>query len=189
MTEAERKAIEEYERRQSFLEPFRRITDEWSVETQHQFQNKIRDLDLVAEGDLESTWNVKVLAKDTGTVVAEFGFDSYGRYHDMRRLNKSEFVPASGMESWVKSKIDKGQIKYSTLEQRLGVRFSDQRVIHDLTYRFARAPFHKRRRRQWYNKNKEASIHDLYDQLYEAGRAIVRESMKTSLQDTRAVVS
>ncbi len=183
MTPAEQQAIDEYNQRQSFLEPFRRITETWGVETQHQFQSRIRAIDLVADGDLESEWNVKVIARDTGVVVASFGFNEYGRYSDMRRVDKSDRIPPENLEKWVRSKIEKGQIRYSSLAQRLGVSFSDPRVIHDLTYRMARSEqFAPKKRRRWYNKGKEASINELYDQLQEAMLAIVSQGIKSEFK-------
>lgn len=178
MTSSERQAIEEYERRQTLLEPFRRITAEWAVETEHRFQRRIRDLDLVASGDLESDWNVSVIARETGVVVAQFGFDSSGRYHDMRRVQYDTPRPDDAYESWVKSKIEKGQIRYSKLAQRLGVSLSDPRVINDLKYRFAKSTNVSLKRRRWYNKGKEASVNELYDQLSEAMQAVAVSNIK-----------
>ena len=189
LTADDKKAIAEYEQRQSFLEPFRRITQEWAVDTQHKFQKRIREIDLVAEGDLESTWRVSVLARDTGVVVAEFGFDDYGRYHDMRQLEKSDRIPVDKIESWVRSKVDQGRIRYSTLAERLGLSFSDPRVIHDLAYRFARSARFNRKRRRWYNKGKEASVNKLYDELRAAALAIVAEGNKKELTTRTTVVS
>lgn len=184
MNAAELQAIAEYEQRQSLLEPFRRITEEWGVETQHAFQRRIREIDLVADGDLETEWNVKVIARDTGVVVASFGFNEYGRYSDMRRVNKSDRIPPDNLEKWVRSKIDKGQIRYSSLAQRLGVSFSDPRVIHDLKYRMAKSErWAPKKRRRWYNKGKEASINELYDQLQEAMLAIVSQGIKSEFKD------
>lgn len=188
MTASEQALYDEYLKRQSFLEPFRHIVQGWSVETQHKFQRSIRELDLVAEGDLENDWSVKVIASDTGTVVAEFGFNEYGRFWDMRLLKKSHFIPIDKAKEWVRSKVESGRIEFSTLAERLGVGFTDPRVIHDLAYRFARSPRFNGKRRRWYNKGKTAQVDDLYDQLYEATRAIVREDTHRSLSDTRAVV-
>lgn len=188
LSSSDKKALDEYEQQQSFLEPFRRITDEWSVDTQHKFQKRIRDIDLVAEGDLESTWSVKVLARDTGTVVAEFGFDEHGRYHDMRQLEKSDRIHGDAFESWVESKVKKGQIKYSALAERLGVSFTHPRVINDLKWRMARSSKFNRKRRRWYNKGKEASINTLYDELRTAAVAIIAEGNKKALT-SRTVLS
>lgn len=181
MTDQEKQAIDDYERRQTFLEPFRRITDEWSVNTTHRFQERIRELDLVASGDLADNWTVSVIARETGVVVAQFGFNEEGRYHDMRRVQYTGPIPVKSLESWVKSKVDQGQIKYSKLATRLGVSFSDPRVIHDLSYRIARATPFQIKRRRWYNKGKESSVNDLYDQLQEAMLAIVSSTTRTAL--------
>lgn len=181
MNDKEKQAIADYERRQAFLEPFKRITDEWSINTTHRFQERIRELDLVASGDLAEDWTVSVIARDTGVVVAQFGFDEHGRYHDMRRVQYDGPISPARLESWVESKVDQGQIKYSRLASRLGVGFSDPRVIHDLSYRIARSTPFQIKRRRWYNKGKESSVNDLYDQLQEAMLAIVSDNTRKAL--------
>jgi hypothetical protein len=181
MTASEKQAIAEYEQRQSLLEPFRRITAGWGVETQHKFQKRIRDLDLVASGDLESEWHVDVIARDTGVIVAQFGFNEDGRYHDMRRVDKSADIHGDAFESWITSKVKQGQIRYSRLAEKLGVAFSDPRVIHDLKWRMARSDtFNTKKRRRWYNKGKEASVNDLYDELQETIMAITLNGFKSA---------
>lgn len=180
LTAKEMQLVKDFESAQALLEPFRRILQGWSVETQHNFQRAIRDLELVASGDLAEEWRVKVLAKGTGVVVTEFVFNEYGRYFDMRGVKYSGRIPAPNLTKWVESKIDQGQIRYSALASRLGVGLRDPRVIRDLTWRMSHNR-HTLPRRQWYNKTKTADINDLYDQLQNAMAEVLIESQRQAL--------
>jgi len=187
LTDQELKLIEEANNRRALLAPFKRITDQWSVQTTHKFQNRIRDIDLVASDDLSDDWNVRVIAGDTGIVVAEFSFNEYGRFFDMRRIPSSNPPPIAQIEAWVRNKVETGRIRFSTLAEKRGLSFSDPRVIHDITYRLAKSGNFRPSRRRWYNKGKEASINDLYDQLREAMADAVLAGTKAGLQTSVAV--
>lgn len=183
LTDAERASIKEFNQRQAFLAPFKRITDKWAVETQHKFQKRIRAIQLVASGDLESDWSVKVIANETGVIVGEFTFDEHGRLFDMRKVDYSKPRPVKDFIEWVESKVDKRQIRYSDLAERRGLPLTDPRVINDLAYRIARSGKFNPKRRRWYNKGKESSIDDLYDQLSSVMQEIALAGMKSDLQD------
>lgn len=174
-------AIEKYNTAQALLAPFKKITDQWAVGTTHQFQSRIREIHLVASGDLDKDWTVKVVAGTTGVIVAEFSFPEYGRLFDMRKVDYTKPVPVAQFFGWVDSKIDKRQIKYSALADKYGYAMTDPRVIHDIAYRVQRS-INKRglnpKRRRWYNKGKEASLNELYDQLQEAMREALIVAMK-----------
>jgi len=167
-SEAEIIALAERNRR--LLDPFKRVMDGWSVEVQHEFQAKISSLSLVATGDLESEWIVKVRADESGVVVAEFAFREYGRMLEMKRINYTgRMLNYDKIHEWVLSKIAAGQIRYSAKAEALKVGYTDPRVVNDLTYRFARARIKtNRKRRQWYNNTKEANIDQLYQRLQDA---------------------
>lgn len=181
-TDQELEAIRRYNTAQALLAPFKRITEQWGVRTTHRFQERIRALDLVAVGDLEGDWSVQILARETGVVVAEFAFAEYGRLFDMRKVDYTKPMPVADFIPWVESKVDKGQIKYSTIAQKRNLAFTDPRVIHDIAYRIVKSAKFNLKRKRWYNKGKEASLGELYEQLQEAMREALIVGMKSSFQ-------
>ena len=177
----EQTALKKYADAQAILQEFEPITKTWAVNTGSKFQQRISNIKLIASGDLESDWSVKVVTIEGGILVADFTFPEYGRIWDMRHPDFNNPAPAAEIEAWVKDKVAQNRIKYSTLATRLGVSFSDPRVIHDLTYRMRRTDRFKHPRRRWYNKGKEASLGDLYDLLAEALSKSTLAGVKESL--------
>lgn len=186
LTEEDKALLRVYSNTQALLEPLRRITEDWSVVVRHKFQDRISKLQLIGTGNLENDWTVSVRAAEGGVIVAEFAFPEYGRLFDMRRVNYQYPPPAEEIEAWVKNKISTGRIKYSKLADRLGVSFSNPRVIHDITFRILRSNKFKLPIRRWYNKGKEASVSDLYDQLQEAMQEAVLVSMRADFKQEAA---
>lgn len=161
--------------------PARRIMSAWGVETTHKFETRIRDVKLVASGSLESSWSFKLVAGTTGVVVGEFSFPGYGRFFDMRKVEYTRQVPIDELKDWVERKADQGRLKFSTLAERRGLSFSDPRVIHDIAWRIARSGKFNIPRKRWYNKGKEASLSQLYDQLAEAFAEVLLLQQKANI--------
>lgn len=180
-------AIERYNLSQALLAPFKKEMDAWAVSFVHDRQRKISALNLVSTGDLESDWGIQVRTADEGVVVADFSFPEYGRFFDMRRtsLNNDTRPPFDEMEDWVERNISSGRIKYSALAERLKVSMLDPRVIRDVTWRIARHGKYTNKRRQWYNKGKEASLNDLYDRLQSIAVRIIGDLTMKSLESNK----
>lgn len=185
LTEQEKDTIRAFNDRQALLAPFKRVMEGWSVGVESRFQKRIEQVQLVASGDLSKEWRVQVIRKDH-TVVAEFVFPEYGRLFDMRRVEYKSPPSAkegSSLYEWVKSKAEQGQIEYSTKADRTGLELTNPKILSDITYRIARSNKFKLPRRRWYNKGKEASIRDLYDQLSDAALEALAISQKVELGD------
>lgn len=189
LTDEEKNLVRQFNNRQALLEPFRRVMDDWSVEYKEAAQSKIAELQLEATGELEKDWTIRVRAGDTGIVVAEFTFPEYGRLFDMRKVNYDKSPPADVIEEWVTHKVQQGRIKYSTYAQKNNLAFTDPKVIHDLTFRFLNAGPFKIKRRRWYNKEKLASVNELYDQLQEVMQDVVLRSAHHDMETPSPVTS
>jgi len=172
-----------YNLSQALLLPFKRELDAWSVSFVHDRRRKIREVDLVSTGDLESDWGIQVRAREDGVVLADFSFPEYGRFFDMRRRRPAEAAgpPFDEIKDWVERNLQSGRFKYSNLAKARGLAYDDPRVVHDVAWRIARGSKFRSNRRIWYNKGKEASINDLYDRLQAIARRIVGDLTLRSL--------
>lgn len=186
LTDQERALVAQRSFEDAISAPLRRIMGEWGVETTHKFEQRIREVKLVSSGTLESDWNFKLVAGDTGVIVGEFSFAGYGRLFDMRRVGYTRQIPVEEIKEWVEHKVEQGRIKYSTLAERRGLSFADPKVIHDIAWRIARSNQFNISRKRWYNKGKEASLSVLYDQLSEAFAEVVLLAQKATFQNANA---
>lgn len=175
-------------RNQRLLGPIKEIMEDWVVEVEHAFQDKIRDVQLIANGRLESDWTVSLVSKSDGVLVAEYAFRQYGRIMDMRSVSyaRGGMRNYDKIKEWVEAKVANNEIKYSTLASKLGVQYGDPRVINDLTYRFATART-RPKARKWYNSTKEVKIQELYTRLQERIVELVTADIKQVAESSASV--
>ncbi|HZV71636.1 MAG TPA: hypothetical protein VFG10_18925 [Saprospiraceae bacterium] len=183
LTENELRLIAEGDARAALLAPFQRILEGWSVELKGKLQKNIVGFKLLASGDLQNEWRIKVLAdSERHQVVAEFIFNSYGRLFDMRRVVYSKRVNIDAMEEWIKSKLTQDpNAFYSERAEQMNLSLTDPRVIRDLAWRVAKTKT-KLPKRRWYNKTKSASLYDLYPLLQAAMAEATNKSIGTALK-------
>lgn len=124
---------------------------------------------------------------DAALVRIQIAFEPHGRYVEMKNLN----APAGGtayiadLEGWIEKK---------NLRQRMTSRYMSTRrarsVPPDILTRLAWSVAisrHQRvkRRRQWYNKPKQATIADLYNRIAAGLPELVADEIKKAFTDVR----
>lgn len=110
--------------------------------------------------------------------MAQIDFAGYLRFFDMRKVNKSQ----ANMEAIAKYIVQKGVNKFARKFEKIYGRpiTSSQADINRMAWGMSRGM--KRKRRPWYNKNKEASIYgDLYPKMMDAVTEAALKQLKTSL--------
>lgn len=139
-----------------------------------------------ASGDLEKSLNTQVKPSDAalrGVVV--FSFLRYGRFIDMKRLDRRRQLPTDEIEAWIRAKgVEKFKRRFRKLKGSTeGI--PRAQLINMIAWGIVkgRQKNMKHKRKRWYNKRKDAMIYELRDELtelyIEAGVETITAALKS----------
>ena len=119
---------------------------------------------------------------DAITNTVEVGFEEYGRWLDMRKID-----PAAGGEAYLEALakwlMDKGlyQRRLARYLEKRGLVQADKNALKNMAWAVAKKRDQRPRARRWYNKSKGA-IDDLFNAIAADLPQVVLDQLKSSFK-------
>lgn len=163
------------------------IIREWAVDFVRKSRENIKQAKAVSGGDLERSIRGQSHRSDAQLVgIAAFYFLKYGRYVDMKRLDRSRQLPVDEIKAWIEEKgVSKFTRKLSRYRGIRPSRLPKSRLINEIAWGIVKGKQKRRkhRRRRWYNKKKDYLIGQLKDDLSDLYGRFGIESAKHALEN------
>lgn len=157
-----------------------RVLKRWAPQLEAQISGSAGKKLKRASGKGHSSFNHTVQSAGSGQLArAFFQFMGYLRYYDMRRVNKKQ-APIEVYEEWIKSKGGIARFKAGFRRRYKNVPKDPRQLLNRIAWGIARSK--KRKRRPWYNQNKEASISDMYTMMLDEVADEVIKAQKAALR-------
>lgn len=144
---------------------------------------------IKATGELINSLETEVTKtiSDAALVKIQIAFEPHGRFIEMKNLQ----APAGGadyiasLEEWIDRKGLRGRMTSRYMSTRKA-RTVPSDILTRLAWSVAVSRHQRvKRRRQWYNKPKQASISDLYNRIAAGLPELVAQEIKNAFQDGR----